>query len=72
VRIELQSLGKRVVDRDNIGGDRAGAAADVADLQSLVMEAIELRGELTPRIIDGRCSACWSSTMIRHRQIKPT
>src|SRR5260370_15124440 len=52
VPIDFQSLYERIVDSDDVGSDRSISIVDVSDLQSLVIEALELRAEVAAHIID--------------------
>jgi len=51
--VDLQSLHKRVIDRDNVGRNGPIAAFDVSDFQSLIVEAFELRTSSIDRFITG-------------------
>jgi hypothetical protein len=46
-------LDERIIDSGDLGSDKAGISINVADLQALVSEAVELRGEITAHIVHG-------------------
>ena len=43
----------RIIDSGDVGSDKAAISINVADLQALVSEAIELCGEITAYIFHG-------------------
>jgi hypothetical protein len=53
LRLTFTRLHERIVDSGDVGSDKAAVSIDVADLQALVSEAIELCGEITAHIVYG-------------------
>jgi hypothetical protein len=46
VPVDLQPLHKRIIDRDDVGGNRPIIALELSELQPLVLEALELQSEI--------------------------
>ena len=51
--IDFHALHKRIIDSGDVGSDKAAVSIDVADLQALVSESVELCGEITAHIVYG-------------------
>src|SRR6516165_2909688 len=51
VPVDLQPLHKRVVDGDDVGGDRPVVAFELPDLQTFVIQALKLQAEIAAHVL---------------------
>jgi hypothetical protein len=51
VPVDLEALNERVVDSNDVGGNRSVVALEITDLKALVVEMVELKAKISSHVI---------------------